>query len=318
LNEKKPVAFSPDGTLLAYRSPGASVTLSNVHNNAPWFDVSGYWFVSDAAFSPAGNILAVAADEKVSLSILTTRARWRTLYGHSSFVNAVTFSPNGDILASGSDDETVRLWKVDGAACGILRGHSCAISSVSFSPDGSLVVSASKGTSIRIWNPGTCEQLYQVYGHPYQMWLKFSANGRTLTTNMGAYRIPLLTSSASAGDALPGTSYALALVGRWLTCDLENLIWILHQFMTDVVATGDQAVALGFRSGEVIIMAFDFSRGRPWEDMTARAAPNPRAWEHSPEQPQGDVAPTRMTGHHQPWAALKRLLKRPARNDGER
>jgi hypothetical protein len=35
VNERKPVAFSPDGTLLAYISPGASVTLSNVHNKAP-------------------------------------------------------------------------------------------------------------------------------------------------------------------------------------------------------------------------------------------------------------------------------------------
>jgi hypothetical protein len=250
---------------------------------------------------PAGNILAVATDVKVTLWISRTRAQWRTLYGHSAFVNRVIFLPNGDILASGSDDKTVRLWQLEsGAACCILRGHSCAILSVSFLPDGSLVGSASKGASIRIWNPCTCEQLYRVYGHHNPMWLKFSTNSRTLTTNRGAYQIPLLTSSASAGDASPGTSYALALVCWWLTCDLENLIWISHQYSTRVMATGNEIVALGLRLGEVIVMAFDFSRRRPWEDMTAGAAPNQRAWELSPEQPQGDVAPARMTGHRQP------------------
>jgi hypothetical protein len=148
-------------------------------------------------------------------------------------------------------------------------------------------------------------------------WLKFSANGQTLTKNRSAYRLPPLLSSAPAAAASPDTSYALAVINQWLTCDLENLLWIPRHYRTPVVATLDEAVALGTDSGEIIVMRFDFSRGRPWEDMTSRSAPHPRAVKLMPEMPEGDVAPARMTEHRTPWAALKRLFKSSSRNDGE-
>jgi WD40 repeat protein len=155
----------------------------------------------------------------------------------------VTFSSGGDILASGSADKTVRLWQTySGAQCGILKGHLGSVSSVSFSPDSKLFGSSSS-KEVLIWNPGTCEQLYKIDSTIYSTWLKFSADSRIITTNNTVYRLPLLLPSAPAGSASTD-SYALAIMGKWLTCNMEKLLWIPPKYGSKVVATYDLTIAL--------------------------------------------------------------------------
>jgi WD40 repeat protein len=223
--------------------------------------------VKNVAFSPTGETIATAhRNNLVKLWAAKSRAEIRTLVGHSGSMTAVTFSSRGDMLASGSEDGTVRLWHTySGAQCGILNGHSDSVSSVSFSPNSKLFGSSSY-EEVLIWNPGTCEQLYKIDSAIHSTWLKFSADSRIITTNNAAYRLPLLLSSAPAGSASTD-SYALAIMDEWLTCNMENLLWIPPQCRSDIVAIHNLTIALGCSSGKTVIIAVDFSGGRPWEEV---------------------------------------------------
>ncbi len=95
-------------------------------------------------------------------------------------------------------------------------------------------------------------------------------------------------------------------------------MWIPTQYRIEDVATSDQELALVLSSGELLIMSFDFSRGRPWEDITSRSAPNSATEEHSPDVPEDNAAPAQMRQHHRAWHVLKQFLKSPAWHDGKR
>lgn len=114
------VAFSPDGTKLAY----ATVQLRQ-----------------DSQFEPR-------------IVLLDTRT-WtpeRTLLGHRKEVLSITFSPDGETLASGSADRTVRVWDArTGQERASLAGHTKWVGQLSFSPDGSTLASAGYDGTVRQW-----------------------------------------------------------------------------------------------------------------------------------------------------------------------
>jgi WD40 repeat protein len=64
------------------------------------------------AFSPNGQMLAVACDRVVQLWDVTTGHLVARLEGHQGKVQCLAFSPDGTRLATGSHDRTVRLWDV--------------------------------------------------------------------------------------------------------------------------------------------------------------------------------------------------------------
>jgi hypothetical protein len=213
-------------------------------------------FIENLAFSPNGKIIAATSGRIVELWTVETEAEWRIMCRLSGTVLAVTFSPTGDMLASGSQDGTVRLWHVDsGEECGILWDRPRHSSSVAFSRDGTLLGSVSDNSVVQIWSLHTSELLHTICDARWIHWLKFSPNGRIVTTNRSADWLPLLApATAAAANAPPDLSYTLAVTDQWLTCDLENVLWILPQYRTEVVATSDQAIGLGLRTGE-----FNFS-----------------------------------------------------------
>jgi WD40 repeat protein len=173
-----PMAFSADGTLLAYISGGRTIKLLEMLWRRELATLTGHSdFVTFVAFSPDGSLLASASeDETIKLWGIPDGQKLATLTGHSlvkekekmgffdrlfgppppkNVVFFVTFSPDGSLLASASKDGTIKLWETpDGRELATLTGHSGAVRSVAFSPDGSLLASASHDETIKLWGLG--------------------------------------------------------------------------------------------------------------------------------------------------------------------
>jgi hypothetical protein len=106
--------------------------------------------VKSLAFSPDGQVLAAAGDDRRITIIRTSPPNPRiTLFArpesptwphHSERINALAFWPDGKpLLASASHDATVRLWRLEdrrGSLLGTLAGSSDGVDWVVFTPNG--------------------------------------------------------------------------------------------------------------------------------------------------------------------------------------
>lgn len=90
---------------------------------------------------------------------------FRSLHGHSHFIQDVALSNDGHYALTGSWDGTMRLWDLN--TCKTIRrfvGHTKDILSVSFSPDNRQIISSSRDKTIKLWNIlGECKYTFE--GH---------------------------------------------------------------------------------------------------------------------------------------------------------
>ena len=222
------IAFSPDGVLAV--SNGDTFSQWNVtdpkHAIPEGFSLSGGAdnTVLSMAFSPNGNILAVASGDdtirlwNVANPVLATLVG-QPLTGHSGPVYSVAFSPDGYTLASGSGDDTARLWNLPST---ILTGHTSTVGSVAFSRDGSMLATGSNDDTIQLWdvtNPAYPAALGQpLFGANGSIAsVAFSPDGRTLAAGGSDDTIRLwdLTNRAhptSLGQPLTGPTNSIRAV----------------------------------------------------------------------------------------------------------
>ena len=165
-----PVAFSPDGSLLA-------TSLSGTDNLGMWRITDGSLLhalnanvggVNAVAFSPDGTLLASAggfggAGTSIKIWRVADAALVTTIATSSGYsIDQLAFSPDGTVLASATDRHAhipgaVELWR--SADWTLLHRLPAKGHSVAFSPDGQVLVSVrwpqSDSASVDLWRVTT-------------------------------------------------------------------------------------------------------------------------------------------------------------------
>ncbi len=167
--------------------------------------------VSAVAFSPNGQLLAIATREEIRLWRMAGSQPQQILRGHSNLVWTVAFSPDGQTLASGGADQTIRLWDVNtGQAIAILHGHTNWIWSVTFSPNGQTLASGSADQTVRLWHVQTGETLRILEGHTGAVLaVAFSPDGITLVSGGEDQAVRLWDVKRGPGRTLQTESQAV-------------------------------------------------------------------------------------------------------------
>jgi WD40 repeat protein len=144
--------------------------------------------VNGVAFSPRGDMLAVASDGLRLWDPATDEPLDAMQAASGAVPEAVAFSPDRQTIATGNSDGTVRLWTFDSdgalAPSGTpFRGASLGeVESVAFSPDGLLLASGGDDGTVRLWNvAGPPRQVAILPAFGAQVFsVAFSPDGRLL------------------------------------------------------------------------------------------------------------------------------------------
>ena len=169
----------------------------------------GKGWISDIAYSPNGNFLAVGAAIGVWIYDVHTGAELELLTGHTDGVTSIAFSPDGTTLASGGNwgDETVRLWDVATWRPKVaLTGHKDSIDCVVFSPDSTMLASGGSDKVVQLWDARTGQPMARLVAHT--RWISsiaFSPDGYTLASGSEDGTV-LLWNLASPTDTPPRAS----------------------------------------------------------------------------------------------------------------
>jgi serine/threonine protein kinase len=189
------LVFSPDGTLLGtannrdwtrfsrYRYYGGLWQIEN--SNLQKYLLGHSQWVTNVAFSPDGELVALSADGK-RLLIWQVQGDepGRVIEYPDSSIICVDFSPQNLLLATGSWEGSVGIWEISsGNLLRTMQGSEYGIRDVEFSPDGSLLAAAFDDNSILIWQvaDGTLE--HSLRGHDAAVTsIVFSNDGLTLAS----------------------------------------------------------------------------------------------------------------------------------------
>ncbi len=188
------------------------------------------------AFSPDGQLLAVASGIGVWLYDVATLRELVLLTGHTGRVEAVAFSPDGTMLASGSSStysRALNLWNIaTGENIATLGGYNRtwqqSIRSVAFSPDGTTLAAGSYG-EVNLWDVATKTNIATLEGQ--QKWVSsvaFSPDGTTLASGLSDDKVEL-----------------------WDIATRTNITTLRHPHLVESIAFSPDGTTLASGAGDV-------------------------------------------------------------------
>lgn len=201
-----PVAFSPDGRLLAAVDWDTVRLLETATGKQRRHCTGHEGLVHAVAFSNNGRLLASGADDRtVRLWDPATGRAVRELRGHVGKVHAVAFSPDGRFVASGDSGGTVRLW--DAGSGKLLRQFPRSgkgISCVTFSPDGATLAAGGWDRTVRLWDVASGAERRRLVGHLSGVCaVAFAPDGQRLVCATWDSAAPVHQWDVATGKALP-------------------------------------------------------------------------------------------------------------------
>lgn len=126
--------------------------------------------VNDVIFSPDGQTIASASDDKTIKLWTVSGSLLKIFTGHTDSISSISFSPDGQLLASASYHGSVKLWQIKGKDNDRIlpvltfKANKDRLTRVSFSPDSQLLASASESGNIQLWNlSGSSRQTFKAH-----------------------------------------------------------------------------------------------------------------------------------------------------------
>lgn len=168
-----PIALSPDGKRLAYRSRSDELTLYDIANDTTRL-IHVTAGIESLEYSPDGQLLAVdyLPDE---FGIELRRCDDQEIVAHIPVLNwgKPRFSPDSRYLvcsttptSSSEGGNQIIIWEIEtGRIVHKLEGGSAICSSFAFSPDGQLLATGGYDQKIQIWNVTDFSHLATLEGH---------------------------------------------------------------------------------------------------------------------------------------------------------
>jgi WD40 repeat protein len=179
-------AFSPDGNRV--------VTTSDDHTARLWRVVasdakaaeypSNVNRIAASCLGRSRRVLAIAADDEMSVWDAETRKQIAVIPGHAKGIPVAAFSRDCRRVVTAADDNTVRTWDTNtGKQIAIFGGHTNKVTSAAFDPDGGRVVTASEDKTARIWDAETGKQFSVLLGNTKKVTsAEFDPDGKRVVT----------------------------------------------------------------------------------------------------------------------------------------
>lgn len=258
------ISFSPDGKRLVSSSEDGLVRVWDVVEGSLYRNFEGHSQpVTFATFSPDGNSIAsVSYDNTVRIWSCLPEAEGGdaiVLKGHEDRVTTVAFSPDGGLLVSVSWGSNIIVWDCKSRRPKYsVTGQSGIITTIVFSQDSSRIVSRSTDHTLYVWDSNT--------GDLIQGPINIRRPGRNvgfdsrmpeyILTEYGADPSTLEHSPFLVEECQKGGRYGVALGNDWITWNGREIISIPKMYKPTASWVQGSIVAIGTRSGEVLLFRF--------------------------------------------------------------
>jgi WD40 repeat protein len=165
------LAFAPDGKSFVVGSQAGVEVRSWPDGKTTSRLPTKLRHVHDLAFSPKGDVLAVAGGRpgergEVELYRWPAGTLLSRTHPHKDLVYAVAFSPDGKHWATASADRTCQVHDLaSGKEVSAFTGHSRPVLALCFTPDGNHILSGGVDQTIRLWEADTGKAIRSLDNH---------------------------------------------------------------------------------------------------------------------------------------------------------